>query len=197
MELPETLEVLNKRLADRYGIDTASSKAMWRVVFGDDEFEVRYGEYEDITPSGVYLRTVKEFRTVPKYRQWAPHMYVLERLVAVPGFQVHELGGQLVSYEPLWTFRDKNDNPLPPIWEAIELIVCVVLSVQHKDNRFLRRYYNPEGENSEEVLNQQKERIDRIIDELWGEQSSLGGKTYATGEAIVVPNSYKKKEGVH
>jgi len=192
MELTEPIEVINKRLADLFGIDTASSRPMWRITWGDEEFEWRFGEYEDITSFGVYLRTVVETRLVPKYRQWAPHMYILERLVSVPVNQQKEIPEIQTSYEPLWTFRDKNDNPIPPKWEAIQLIISVILSVQHKDNRFIKRYFDPDGENTEEVLVAQKKRIDNIIEELFGEQSSLQGTTYATGESIIVPRNFER-----
>ncbi len=189
MELLETKESINKRLIEYFGDDTLSGLPIWRVIYSEDLMEKRYGTFEDTTPAGIYLRTVTEVREVPKYRQWVQNKYILERLVVVPEFQVQELAGARMSYEPLWVFEDKNGNPLPPKWEAIKLIIDTVYAAQYS-NHNLARYKDPE-DSQEKSLEMKRQRVDGIIDELFGDQSSLQGTT-RTGESIIVPRNFER-----
>src|SRR5438132_917466 len=111
MELVETIEALNNRLQDHFGIDTVTGQAIWRIVFSDDQFEMRL---TDCTPEGLQLLT-PVMKLLPKYKQWIREKYVLERLVIVPDINSNEVSTK-VSYEPIWTFQDKNENYLPPKW---------------------------------------------------------------------------------
>jgi len=192
MELAESIDRINNHLIDKFGISTDSAQPIWRVVWSDDQFEFRHGEYEDITPAGVYLRTVTETRYVPKYRQWIQQKYILERLVAIPEQNLVDLPGSKTSYEPIWTFEDKNGKYLPPRFDACEFIINTVYAAQY-GTKNLKKYYDPEGTN-EGYLESRKKTIDGIVEELFGEQSSLEGTT-VTGESIIVPRNYEK--GVH
>lgn len=190
MQLADEVKQINKMLIEHFGINTAGSEAIWRVVFSDDQYEHRYGTYDDISPAGLYLRTVTETRYVPKYRQWIQGKYILERLVGIPIQQTGELPATKMSYEPMWTFEDRNGNPLPPKWEAIKLIIDTVYAAQY-GTKNLKKYSDPEGETSEEVMHNKSVRIDQIVEELFGEQSSLQGTT-RTGESIIVPRSFER-----
>lgn len=189
MELTETIESINRQLIDLFGIDTITGQAIWRVVFSEDQFEMRYGTYDDITPNGLYLRTITEVRKVPKYRQWIQKKYILERLVAVPIINTQELPNVKVSYEPLWVFEDKKGNYLPPHLEAAKFIINTVYAAQYA-NHSLARYKDPDNNQENQIENQRK-RVDGLVEELFGEQSSLEGTT-RTGESIIVPKNYEK-----
>lgn len=190
MDLPESIESINKFLVDQFGIDTSTSKPIWRVVFAFDQMEKRLGTWEDRTPNGLFIREVTEVRIVPKYRQWVPHdAYVLERLVAVPTSGMDELLENKVSYEPIWTFVDKHDSALPPRTDACKFIIDTVYAAQYGTQN-IKKYVDPD-ETTEKSMENQKKRVDGIIDELFGEQSSLQGTT-KTGESIIVPTSFEK-----
>jgi hypothetical protein len=184
---PTDLELINNQLIDSFGVDTITGQPIWRIVWSDDQFEHRHGTYEDITPAGLYLRTVTETRLVPKYRQWIHQKYVLERLVVVPEQNADELPTAKVSYEPLWTFEDKDGEFLPPKYEAAKFIIDTVYAAQYA-NHNLARYKDPES-NQEESIELQRQRVDSLVEELFGDQSSLGGTT-VTGESIIVPRKY-------
>src|SRR3990167_6442773 len=114
MELAESVERINKSLIDIFGKDTITGIAIWRVVYSENEFEKRFGTYNDISPAGIFLRTVTEVREVPKYRQWVQYKYILERLTLIPEISADDLPTPKLSYEPLWVFEDKFGNYLPP-----------------------------------------------------------------------------------
>lgn len=192
MELTETIEDLNKRLIEHFGIDTLSSKPIWRIVWSEDQYEWRFGTYDDITPAGLYLRTVTETRYVPKYRQWIQKKYVLERLVIVPEVNKDDLPSEKMSYEPIWVFEDKNGNYLPPKWEPAKWIIDCIYAVQYGDHS-LKRYKDPKlGSSPEEALAIKNKEIDQLTEELFGEQSGLMGTTY-TGGSVIVPRNYEKR----
>ena len=189
MESESDILIMNQKLKDAFGLDSISGLPIWRIVWSEAELEKRYGTYDDITPSGIFLRQVTEVREVPKYKQWIHAKYVLERLVVVPEINQHELPEQKLSYEPLWVFEDAKGNYLPPKWEACEFIIHAVLAATGKGS--LSRYNDPE-DSQEASLDLKKRRVDGIIEELYGDDSGLAGSTLEGGNAIVVPPNYKK-----
>lgn len=185
---------INKQLISMFGIDTDSTNPMWRVVWSADQYEFRKGEYTDITPAGIYLRTVEEVRFVPKYSQWIHEKYILERLVAVPEMNKEELPMNKTSYEVMWVFEDKNGDFLPPRIDACQFIINTVLAAQHGTHN-LKKFYDPE-DTTEKYLANKKRDTDQLVEELFGDQSTLGGETVGEGgSGIIVPSTYDK--GVH
>lgn len=187
MELTEKVETINQRLADYFGIDTVSGQQMWRIVWSEDQFEKRFGEYEDRSPEGLFIRRVREVREVPKYRQYIDHKYVLEHLVVVPDINIPELPTVKVSYEPIWVFEDRNGFPLPPKWEASQYIINTVHAAMGKPGANLKKYIDPDEDPQNKIS-----RVNQLVDELFGDQSSLQGTT-KTGETIIVPRNYQKE----
>jgi hypothetical protein len=165
------LELLNQRLKDNFGINTGDARPIWRVVWSDDEFEHRHGTYDDFTPGGLYIRTVTETRWVPKYDKLYPHRHVLEQLVAVPIVNLTDLPDVQTSYEPMWCFEDANGHPLPPKYEACEFVIHVVNAARGKSS--LHKYVEPTTQEEQESRIQ---RINNIVEELWGDQSALTEK---------------------
>ena len=189
MELTESIETINQRLIEYFGIDSITGQSIWRVVWSDDQYEKRLGTYDDFN-GNIYLRTVTEIRLVSKYKQWIHQKFILERLVIVPNINIPELPSTKVSYEPLWTFEDSKGEYLPPTFAACKFIVDTVYAAQYS-NHNLARYKDPDS-SKEEALENKRKRIDVLVEELFGEQSSLGGST-VTGETIIVPRNYEKR----
>jgi hypothetical protein len=171
MILTERIEDINNLLIEHFGISTDTGEAIWRVVFSEDQFEKRYGTYDDYTKGGLYIRTVTEVREVPKYKQWIQQKYILERLVAVPEQNLEELLAIKLSYEVIWVFEDGNGNYLPPKFEACKFIIDTVYAAQYS-NHNLRKYIDDEStqEKSEEL---KSKRVDEIMEALWGDQSQF------------------------
>ena len=171
----EPLTSLNQRLIDYFGLDTASSNPMFRVVWANDMVEKRM---MDTLDSGVALLH-PQIREVKKY-SYLHDVHVLEQLVIVPDEQQKELAGVKTSYEPLWVYVDADGNPLPPKWEPTKLIIDTVHAALGRGG--LKKYVDPDtSEGASE------ERITKLHDELFGNETEVGD-ALRYKEAIVVPN---------
>jgi hypothetical protein len=192
MELTEPIESINNQLRDQFGSDTITGLPMWRIVFSESQFEKRKGTYDDYTPGGIYLRTVTEVREVPKY-SWIKERYVLERLVIVPEFQQNELPTSKLSYEPLWVFQTGSGVYLPPRFDASKLIIDSVLAAQYADHN-LAKYKDPmAGLTTSEQIEKKAAEIDKLQEELFGNETFVGD-AIAHKEAIIVPRNYEKRK---
>lgn len=176
----ETLEVLNQRLIEYFGIDTSTGDPIFRIVWSDDQTEKRLVPTLD---TGIQLLH-PEVREVKKY-PYIQHLYVLERLVIVPEENIQELVGLKMSYEPIWVYCDQYRNPLPPIWNATKFAIdCLFAAIGKKS---LRKYVEDEKNTTEEGRQQ---KISELQQELFGNETDVGD-ALAYREGIVVPNSYK------
>lgn len=167
----ELIETLNKRLKEHYG-RFEDGRPNWRLVYSDDEFEMR----------------PKDNMLVPKYRQWIHHKWILERLFPVPQINAEELATK-TSYEPIWVFEDAVGKPLPPKWEAIQVVITTVYNAMARAGSGQVRY------KEEEILKATdgeayEERLNRIQGELFGNETNTGD-ALAHRQAIVVPPNYK------
>lgn len=178
----ETIDTLNQRLIDFYGIDTNSGNPMYRIVFADSQVEKRLVNTLD---SGIQLLhpVIREMKKYPYLKS----LYVLERLVVVPDMQQDELPTSKLSYEPIWAYRDAASNPIPPIWHATQFIIDALHAALGKKS--LAKYIDSEENTTPEGMD---ERITRLCEELFGNESETGD-AMAYGEAIVVPQNYKKE----
>lgn len=188
MELPEGLDYINNLLKEHFGIDTDTSKPIWRVVWSDSQYEHRLGTYDDYSPGGIYLRTITEVRETRKYT-WINNKYVLERLVVIPDQNLKELPATKKSYEPLWVFEDAKGNYLPPLFRACKLIVDSVYAAIYSTSN-LARY----KKSSEETEKETKDRVDGYVNELFGDESGLMQSTLGGGNAIIVPSTYERSK---
>lgn len=164
MYLPEPLETINSQLERNFGRDVVTGRPFFRIVFSEEQFEKRLGTYTDYSKEGIYLRTVREVREVPKYRQWIPNKYVLEGLTLVPSINQEELPTDALSYEPIWVFEDKQGNPLPPRFEAAEFLLTRLRMQIGK---------SPYAKYKEDIV-PDDERIARLEEELFGNETAIG-----------------------
>lgn len=190
MLLTEPVESINKQLCDQFGIDTLTGQVIWRVVWSEDQYEMRLGTYDDFSDGGIFLRTITEVRKAPKYRQWIKEKYVLERLVVVPFINEHELPDSKVSYEPLWVFEDKKGNYLPPKFEAAKFIIDTIYATQYADHT-LNRYKDP-IQSHEDAVDAQNDRVKRIAEELYGDETNVSD-ALTRREGIIVPSNYNQQ----
>ena len=149
------IERCNKWLKDRYGAD-ANGNPNWRIVWSDDQKESRLGKFTDYTPSGIFIRTVKEIREVPKYPN-NTGCYVLETRAFYDG------GGEVYNhngYEMLYPFQDKNDKRVDPDLEAIQWMFEVCLF----HNRKVVTNEETAMKNEENRFNRDVERIERSLE---------------------------------
>ncbi len=179
METTEKIETINQLLQDHFGIETESTNPIYRVVWSDDQFELKKSKY---TPGGIEL-LLPEVMKFPKY--WFKARYVLEKLVIVPEVNQDELT-EKKSYEPLWVFQGKNDEPVPPTFWACKFVIDTVNAAMGKKG--LVKYVDEEVKNPEET---RAKRIKEMEEALFGDESGLLGTTI-TGESIIVPQNTKE-----
>lgn len=175
MELTEPIESINRQLVDIFGLDTESGLPIFRIAATWDQFEKRLCSY---SPEGFQL-LYPQVREVYKYAQNDPDYrdkYVLERLVVVPAMQTEEIPTSIKSYEPLYFFADRNNNPLPPKFEICKFMIDTLYAALGKKS--LAKYVD------EDITPEAKqERINRLMEQLYGDESFLLGRTI-TGEAV-------------
>ena len=177
--LPTDIQTLNELLKEHYGIDTESTMPMWRISWAADQYEMRV---DDVTPSGVKL-LFPEMMNFPKYSHIKTE-WILENLVLVPSFQQAEIGDVKKSYECIWRFRDRNDKPVNPEWWACQFVIDLVYAAKTGNPMNVRKYFDPElGATPQETIDKNRARIDKLVEELFGDESSLLGRT-VTGEAV-------------
>jgi hypothetical protein len=178
-KLPTDIVRINTQLVTHFGVDTVSGQPIWRISWSNDQYEYRE---TDCTPEGLTLVS-PEIKLLPKY-QWIKNRWILERLVVVPEFQQRELGGKQVSYECAWKFEDRDEQAVQPKFEACKFVIDIIYAAQ--GHQPFPKYIDPD---SEEPIEAQKKRIDDLVEQLFGDESSLMMRT-VTGEAIVVPTKY-------
>jgi hypothetical protein len=173
-ELPYDIKQINQQLIDYFGVDTVTGQAMWRVAWSNDQYEKRMCAY---TPEGLQLLYPQVF-TMPKY-QWVKNRWILERLCIVPEINQNELIDDKISYEIIYFFENETTKqPIPPLFKACKFVVDAVYASMGKKS--MRKYVDEEAKNPMEA---QKERIDKLQEELFGDESSLLLRT-VTGEAV-------------
>lgn len=184
MELTEKIEDINRQLIDLFGMDTSTGRPMFRVVWSEDQYEMRM---TNVTKDGFFLLTPM-LAELPKYKQWIQEKYVLERLVVVPDINREELPTSKLSYEPLWVFRGKNEEYVPPTLWGCKFVIDTLYAALGKQS--LAKYIDQEAKNPIEA---REGRIKKLEQELFGDESFLMGRTI-TGEAIAMPNNYKSQQ---
>ncbi len=177
----ESIEVLNKRLVDYFGIDSNTGRPIFRITWANNETEKRRVSH---TPEGIQLihPTVMEVKKYPYLKD----MYVLEQLVIVPDQNKNELVDLKLSYEPLWAYCDQNKFPIAPHWGATKLIVDTMYAAMGKKS--MRKYVEDEKNTTPEGRDQ---RIKELQAELFGNETATTD-ALAYKEGVVVPSNYKK-----
>ena len=165
----EPLEVINQRLLEYYGRFESTDMPNYRVVFSDDQREVR------INGQG--------FQEVPKY-SYIKRKYLLEKLILANNPELTTV----YSYECIWPFEDRHGNPLPPKWEAIELIINQV----HKQmgDKSGVKYVDPE-KTAEGQIEEKKKRVEKLIEDLFGNESDIADALHWQ-QGVPVPSNYNK-----
>lgn len=158
----ESLEVLNDRLKERFGL-FEDGRANWRLVWSSGETEYRLCRF---TPEGFEL-AYPEMMLVKKYPMQQDR-YILEHLIPVPK-HITDLTTK-TSYEPLWTFEDANGNPLPPLWDVMQLLIDQVQINMLAAGRqpIIKQPYGM-GNTAEEI----KMRSEKLMDELFGNDTDI------------------------
>jgi hypothetical protein len=175
---PTGKAAVNKAL-ERLG-SNPSRRPLFRVVWSDDETEMRRGTFEEHYGK-VYVRTVQGVKEVPKY-PYVKSRWVLERWFPTSAGVLQELpdsrGG---VYEPIFVLKGPEGQFLPLNEEVVTIVAQLSL------------YPDPASkikQRSEDAIKAQEEREVKEIRDSFDDVSPLVSKMHSTGggrEAIVVP----------
>ncbi len=180
------LEIINSRLADLFGIDTVTTQPMWRIVWSDDQYEMRE---TDCTDAGILLLH-PEVRLLPKYKQWIQQRYILERLVAVPDINLKELAENKISYEIIYVIQNGKKEYITPELEYIKFIINLVLdamAIARGGIAYRVKKYVDEEFSHDASLEAKSKRINEYMEYLGGEDSQFDGAS-----KIIVPRNYER-----
>ena len=156
--MPETIETLNQRLIDHFG-KFENGSANYRISWSEDQIEKRVCTHVN----GVELLFPEVIET-RKYL-YIHNKYVLERLIPTTGNQ--ELTTK-ISYEPLWTYADKNDNAIAPNWIGTKFIIDTI------HERIGKHKIEKEPEIEQNTREAREERIKILESELFGNETKIG-----------------------
>jgi hypothetical protein len=118
-------EGLNQWLKDTYGT-TIEGLALFRVVWSTELREKRRGTFCDFLDD-IFIREVTEVRDSLKY-PFAQERWVIETLMPTPP---EVLGTELFepyTYEGIYIFQDKEENPLPMTRDMVEAAIYIYLT---------------------------------------------------------------------
>lgn len=179
MELTETIESLNRQLIDLFGLDTVTGRAIWRIVWSDDQTEKRRVHFLN----GIAL-PFPEVVSQKKY-PYIKERYILEQLTIVPEINRYDLPADKLSYEALFTFEDDKRNYLPPTIGAAKFVIDTVYAALGKKS--MAKY----KENLENFTTEGREQeLQKLQNELFGNETAVGD-ALNIGTGVVVPNSYE------
>jgi len=160
MELRESIESINYKLEKEFG-KHIDGRPNFRVVWSEDQYEKRITNFTD---EGLEL-LVPEVREFPKYKQWIREKYILERLVPIVGET--DLVTK-ISYEPAWTFQDKNGNYLPPFYDGCKYVIESIYASMGKANTHVK--YRDTNISKEE----REANLLKVEAELFGNETDVG-----------------------
>ncbi len=181
--LPGAVQQINRQLIEEYGIDSDGGGAIWRVSWSNDQYEKRLSTH---SAKGIQLLH-PEVINLPKY-QWIKDRWILERLCLVPDVNVGDLPTTRKSYECMWKFENAyTEEALPPNYTVAKFVADTVYASLGKSS--MAKYVDEEAKNP---IDSREQRIAKLTEELFGDESSLLGRT-VTGEAVAYTGEPKIK----
>lgn len=174
---PHCVEVegINKQLL-KYG-KMLNGSPVFRVVFCDDLTEKRAGVFNKFHGK-LWVGQESGIFEVPKYG-YLQGCWILEKYSVSPNDEVLNYD----HYEPVYAFRDKNQNYLPPVMWVCEIIIQGILQ-PHR--------LTPEQE-MERIEQEQRRRIEQDIMVLEEKRPNFM-VLKELGELVQVPSKQFKKE---
>jgi len=155
----QSLDVeINKRLLRLYGKDSNCLQQKYRIVRSEKQTEKRYGSYDILTQeTGIWLGRKEGLVEIKKY-WYLKDCWILERVE--PNTNRKDLFADKFTYEPIFTFLDKDNNELPLNWRVLEFIIG-------KLNRAEKKFLTEEDHRQEEEKKMalESEKVFGILDQ--------------------------------
>lgn len=164
------IDRINEQIAKLYGNHPELDLPRFRVVWSDTQIEPRRNT--EIWYGSIYMGNEFGIKNVPKY------LYIRQRWILEKVFPNNPEGDLVANhtYEPIFTFQDKDDNPLMPNFKVVNFICW--------HNMYGERRQKTAAEFNEEERKQYESDVNFFNEYLKNNQSEYGLRT---GEAVVVP----------
>jgi len=175
-----TKESANKLLSS-YG-SNPYGKSIFRIVWSDDEYEVRKGTFEEHVGK-IYLRTMVAIERVKKY-PYLKGMWIFEKWFASP--KIDELPESINGiYECIYAFKSKNGVPLPLDEEVITFIANSLSKTEErlKNKQIL-----------EDITQRSETKLDEREEDILDDASSLLMTQLHIGEAVSLTSTNKTEK---
>ena len=123
-------KTINDRLLLLYGKEKLTELQKYRIVWSETQTEKRYGSYDVLTQeTGIWLGKKQGLVEIKKYWYFKP-CQVLEKVE--PNLNRNDIFHDKYTYEPIFTFLDKEDKQLPLNWRAVEFMVSRMERAERK-----------------------------------------------------------------
>jgi hypothetical protein len=194
-----TLQIINQRLADIYGI-TNDGNPRFRLVLASEQIEKKIGTFREyVKGTNILLREFTGCKPVPKY-WYTDAVYVLERYVKEPFLDIYPASDCPVDtpkedwsgYEPFLAFDSQTvKNGLHttlPSWKAVNFVI--------KTNLFLERRIKGETETENSLRAEEEKQLiqEKLLayEQLQDIAPELPSRL-VEGTAVVVPKDIKNE----
>ena len=161
------ISIVNDVLKSNFGVNIYG-QSNFRIVFSDDQREVRYGEYNEFY-GPIFIRTITGFHERKKYpyvkqrwvlERWYPAEYYAKSNIILPKTSEGD-------YELIYIFEDKHSDPLPVVLWAAELACKLSLQGSHSSGSdesisLQERKSELKSEDEKVVQEEEKDILDMI-----------------------------------
>ena len=168
---------VNELLLSKYGKAIDRDLPKFRVVRAEEEVERRLGDFGILDVFGRPVATEACIRTVQKYPFLGP-CWVLEIYDGVPDDTVRDAVQAAYTYEPLYVFLDKNEEPLELSWLPIEMVITFYFEAKEKGRKLT------DAEIQELEAKSIKKEQEQVFEELGGKYSIADALLHKQGVAI-------------
>jgi hypothetical protein len=120
------IDAINMRLLRDFRV--LDGRPIYRIVWSETQYEMRKAVWRDFYGS-VIIREYEATRMAPKYAYFKNPCWILEKLIFISGYAaLKEIQSELVeaqngTYEPLFAFKDKDEQPLPVFQRVVDVIL--------------------------------------------------------------------------
>jgi hypothetical protein len=152
------IEYYNEKLILLFGKEPTTNQPKYRLVRSELQTEKRYGSYDVLTQeTGIWLGVKQGLVEIKKY-WYMKDCWLLERVE--PNTNRKDILYDKFTYEPLYPFLDKDDNPLPVNWRLLEFMLGQL-------ERAERRVFKTESDHhaeEEKKMQEESEKVYGILD---------------------------------
>jgi hypothetical protein len=169
------IEYYNEKLVLLFGKNPIVNQPKYRLVRSELQTEKRYGSYDVLTQdTGIWLGVKQGLVEIKKY-WYMKDCWLLERVE--PNTNRKDILYDKYTYEPLYPFLDKDDNPLPVNWRLLEFMISKLEFAEKKA-------FKTEEDHRQEEEKSQKEESEKVFGILDAPDPTKALPTFTTSTLL-------------